>query len=162
MPELSFSVLGADGRDAEIALRVAISNRLRVEPIAGVSLRCQVRIESARRRYSAAEQARLHDLFGEPERWGQTLRPLLWANVVVSVPAFTGATEVDVRAPRLLESHEAAGKYFDGLEDGPAEISLLFSGTVFYESEARLQAAPIPWSSEARFAFPVQVWRSAA
>jgi hypothetical protein len=38
-------------------------------------------------------------------------------------------------------------------------ITLLFSGSVFYQAGNRLQAAPIPWHSEARFALPVQVWR---
>jgi hypothetical protein len=46
-------------------------------PIHGIVLRCQVRIEPARRHYTAAEKERLLDLFGTPERWGQTLRPLL-------------------------------------------------------------------------------------
>ena len=50
-------------------------------------LRCQIQIEPVRRRYTPQEQQRLVELFGEPERWSQTLRPLLWENLNVSVPA---------------------------------------------------------------------------
>ena len=165
MPDLSFRVLGADTLTAdipEIMLRLEVVNRPPAEPVIGVSLRCQIRIESARRRYTAAEQERLRDLFGEPERWGQTLRPLLWANPSVRVPGFTGTTEINLPAPRRLEPHEAALKYFDALEEGSAEITLLFSGVVFYEAGKRLQVSLIPWTSEARYAFPVRVWRAAA
>ena len=165
MLDLAFRVIGADplaGADPEVVLRLEIVNRPAAEPIVGVSLRCQIRIESARRRYTAAEQERLRDLFGEPERWGQTLRPLLWANLTTTVPGFTGSTEIDLPVPRRLEPDEAAGKYFDALEDGSAEITLLFSGVVFYEAGERLQVSPIPWTSEARYAFPVRVWRAAA
>jgi hypothetical protein len=158
-------VLGAGtltATEPEIVLRLEIVNRPAIEPIVGVSLRCQIRIESARRRYTAAEQERLRDLIGEPERWGQTLRPLLWANLSVRVAGFTGSTEIDLPVPRRLEPEEAAGKYFDALEDGSAEITLLFSGVVFYEAGERLQVSPIPWTTEARYAFPVGVWRAAA
>ena len=39
-------------------------------------LRCQVRIEPLRRRYSDAEGAALTDLFGERGRWGSSMKPL--------------------------------------------------------------------------------------
>lgn len=161
MPDLAFHVVQADAVP-EIAIRLRIDNRPAAEPIVGIALRYQLRIESARRRYTPAEQARLRDLFGEPERWGQTLRPLLWANLSATVPGFTGSTEIDLPAPRRLDPHEATLQYFDALEDGSAEVTLLFSGVAFYEAAGKLQIAPIPWTSEARFAFPIRVWRAAA
>ena len=39
---------------------------------------CQIMIEPQRRRYDAAEEDRLFELFGETPRWGDTLRPFLW------------------------------------------------------------------------------------
>ena len=42
-------------------------------PIPAIALRCQIRIEPARRHYQIAEKERLLDLFGEPSRWGHTL-----------------------------------------------------------------------------------------
>ena len=41
---------------------------------------------------TAPEQERLLDLFDEPSRWGQTLRPMLWTHASVVVPPFNGAT----------------------------------------------------------------------
>src|SRR5262245_12691514 len=53
-------------------------------PIHTAVLRCQIRIDPAKRRYGMQEQERLRDLFDRPERWGQTLKPMLWthANVI--------------------------------------------------------------------------------
>ena len=41
-----------------------------------------------RRRYTEEDQERLLDLFGEPERWSQTLRNMHWINVAATVTAF--------------------------------------------------------------------------
>ena len=160
MPELSFDVRGAERVGGAIALQLEISNRQAEESIQSVVLRCQIQIEAPRRHYNAREQRKLLDLFGEPERWGQTLRSMLWANIEINVPGFTGATTIPVEVPCSLDFNEGTTKYFDALEDGDVPITLLFRGTVFYHSaEGRLQAAPISWNSEARFRFPVRVWR---
>ena len=66
----------------------------------------------------AQEQERLRDLFGEPERWGQTLRNLLWTNTSVVVPQFTGVTTVDLQVPCTFDFSVATTKYFNGLADG--------------------------------------------
>src|SRR5581483_3886286 len=87
-------------------------------PIHSIVLRCQVRIEPARRRYTAAERERLLDLFGTPERWGQTLRPLLWTHVSAVVPPFTGSSVVDLAVPCAYDFSLAATKYFDALAGG--------------------------------------------
>ena len=46
--------------------------------VLNVMLNCQIRIEPTRRIYGAAEHDMLSDLFGTPERWGQTLQSFLW------------------------------------------------------------------------------------
>ena len=110
------------------------------EMIHTVVLRCQIQIEAMRRRYAPEEEARLRDLFGEPERWGHTLRTMLWTHANAVVPRFSGATTVELPVPCSYDFNVAATKYFHGLEDGEVPLSLLFSGSVFYEDRGR--AAP--------------------
>jgi hypothetical protein len=129
-------------------------------PIHAVALRCQVRIEPARRRYGPGEQERLLDLFGTPERWGQTLRPLLWTHAGVVVRPFAGATEVDLPVPCSYDFSLAATKYFDALEGGEIPLGFLFSGTIFYEGAGGgLQVAQVPWENEASFRLPAATWK---
>src|SRR6478752_1670536 len=98
MPELDFRVEGAEPERFAAAplmlfkLRVseAVAPGRGPTPIHTVVLRCQIRIEPARRRYDDAEKCRLSDLFGTPDRWGQTLRPMLWTHIGAVVPAMTG------------------------------------------------------------------------
>jgi hypothetical protein len=53
----------------------------------------------------------------------------------------------------------AANKYFYALEEGEVPLVLLFSGTVFHESEeGGLQVAQISWEKETTFRLPVRVW----
>ena len=166
MPELAFRVQGAEPRISSqspaVLLRLEIANWPPEQEIRSIALVCQVQIEAARRRYSDREKERLRDLFGEPESWGQTLRSLLWANVRIAVPEFTGTTEVEIALPCAADPVAGTAKYFSGLENAPAPLILLFSGTVFYDAGGgRLQIAPISWNSEARFLFPVEVWMRA-
>ncbi|MGH9916047.1 MAG: DUF6084 family protein [Pyrinomonadaceae bacterium] len=119
-----------------------------------------MQIESTRRRYNTHEQERLLDLFGEPERWGQTLKTMLWTLTSVVIPPFTGSTIVDMPVPCTFDFNVAAAKYFAGLEDGEVPLILLFSGTVFYEDdEGALQVSQISWEKEAKYRLPVQVWK---
>jgi hypothetical protein len=128
--------------------------------IPAIALRCQIRIEPARRRYVPAEADRLLDLFGQTHRWGQTLRSTLWTHVSVVVPPFTGQTVVDLPVPCTFDFNVAATKYFDALDDGEVPLNLLFSGTIFYTSdEGFLQVSQIAWEKEATFRLPVQVWK---
>src|SRR5262249_35234907 len=129
-------------------------------PVHTVVLRCQVRIEPARRRYGAAEQDKLLDLFGEPARWGQTVRSMLWTHTSVVVPSFTGSIVADLPLPCTYDFNVAAAKYFYALEAGEVPLTLLFSGTIFYEgADGGLQVAQVPWDREAAFRLPVQVWK---
>ena len=163
MPDLSFEVEKADAVPFAAApllsFKLRVSNRDAEEPIHSVSLRCQIMIDPARRSYRGEDQGRLRDLFGEPERWGQTLRPMLWTHTSVVVPSFTGGTTIELPVPCTFDFNVAATKYFAGLADGEVPLNLLFSGTVFYVAESgALQVAQIPWEKEARYRLPVQVW----
>jgi hypothetical protein len=163
MPDLRFQVDGAEAVRHAAAPTLAL--KLHVSDAAGaavhsVALRCQIRIEPARRRYGPDEQGRLRDLFGEPERWGQTLRPMLWAHTSLVVPPFEGSTVADLQVPCTFDFNVAGTKYFAALEDGVVPLCLLFSGTIFYEGEhGGLQVAQIPWEREANYGLPVRVWR---
>src|SRR6478672_978467 len=142
MPDLNFQVEGAEPERFAAAplllfkLRVseALAAGASPTPIHAVALRCQVRIEPARRRYDAPEQERLSDLFGTPERWGQTLRTMLWTHVSAVVPPFTGSGIVDLPVPCSFDFSLAATKYFDALEEGDMPLCFLFSGTIFYRT----------------------------
>ena len=127
--------------------------------IHSIALRAQVQIDPVRRRYTATEQEHLKELFGEPERWSKSLHPLLWANVNVSVPGFTGAITVDVPVPCTFDFNVAITKYIYGLENGEIPTTLLFSGTVFYAGGTGLQVAQIPWNKEASVRVPVRTWK---
>lgn len=164
MPDLSFEVEGAEAlpyaASPTLAFKLRVSNRDADEPVHSVALRCQIQIEVTRRRYSAEDQERLRDLFGEPERWGQTLLNMHWINVSAAIPPFTGSAMVDIQVPCTFDFNVAATKYFHGLEDGEIPLCLLFSGTVFYEGEdGDLQVTQIPWDREAKYRLPVQVWK---
>jgi Family of unknown function (DUF6084) len=130
------------------------------QPIHAVVLRCQIRIEPARRRYTSAEQDQLCDLFGEPSRWGQTLKSLLWTHASVVIPPFEGATTIDLPVPCTYDFNLAASKYFYAMEDDDVPLTLLFSGTIFYESpDQTLQVSQISWEKEATFRLPVRIWK---
>jgi hypothetical protein len=164
VPDLSFEVEKAEATQFAAAptlgFKISVSNRDEEELIHTVALRCQIMIEPARRRYVGEEQKRLHDLFGEPERWSQTLRSMLWTHASAVVSAFNGSASVELQVPCSFDFNVAATKYFAGLEDGEVPLSFLFSGTIFYAGESgALQVAQIPWDKEARFRLPVNVWK---
>jgi hypothetical protein len=169
MPDLTFRVEGAEPDRAAAApllrfrLRVteAVAPGAAPTPVHAALLRCQVRVEPARRRYTVAEQGRLLDLFGTPERWGQTLRPMLWTDVGVALPAFAGECTPDLPVPCNYDFSLAATKYFAALEGGDIPLCFLFSGTVFYEgAEGALQVAQVPWDREATFRLPAATWQA--
>lgn len=125
-----------------------------------MALRAQIQIEVTRRHYSAEEQAGLRDLFGEPGRWGQTLKTMLWTHVAVNAPPFQGETTVDIPVPCTFDFNVASTKYFHGLSEGDLPLNFLFSGTVFYRSEQEeLQVVPIAWEKEAKFRLPLKMWK---
>jgi uncharacterized protein DUF6084 len=164
MPDLSFEVEGCEvisfAAVPTLAFKLRIANAKAKEPVQTIMLRCQIQLEVTRRRYSPQEQERLLDLFGEPERWGQTLRNMLWTHANVVVPPFTGSVVVDLQTPCTFDFNVAATKYFAGLEDGEIPLAFLFSGTIFYQSDfGGLQVAQIPWEKEAHYRLPVRIWK---
>jgi hypothetical protein len=164
MPDLSFKIQEAAvvpfAIAPTIAFKLRIANANASEAIHTVALRCQIQIDVSRRRYNAEEQARMRDLFGEPERWSQTLRSLLWTHTSLVVPSFQGTALADLLIHCTFDFNVAATKYFEGLTEGEIPLCFQFSGTVFYEgSDEALQVAPISWEQEARFKFPIAVWR---
>lgn len=164
MAELAFDCVGAHADKYAVApsmsltLRIAETSGQKVEAIA---LRCQIRIEPTRRRYSDAEAERLNDLFGDTQRWADTLKPLQFANVSVMVPGFAGSTEVELPLMLSYDLEIGSTRYFAGLDDGEIPLLLLFSGTVFSNVDGRLQAQQVPWSKEAAYRLPVSLWREA-
>lgn len=129
--------------------------------IQSVQLDCQVRIEARRRRYSEAEEVRLFDLFGEPSRWSQTVRSLLWTHTGVSVAGFSSSTAVELPVPCTFDLNVLVAKYFHALEGEGVPLLLLFSGTIFYsDEEGRLQIGRVSWNKEASYVLPVAAWKS--
>jgi len=106
MPELDFHIEAAEAVHHAavplIALKLRITNLPAEEAIHTLTLRCQVQIEPAKRRYVPHEQEKLLDLFGTPERWSRTVKPLLWMNTTVAVPGFTGSVLVDLQLPSIF------------------------------------------------------------
>jgi hypothetical protein len=137
-------------------LRIADDSGRRVHSIA---LRTQFRIEPRQRPYAPEEQARLVDLFGEPARWGETLKPLQFAHVSMMIPGFQGSTELDLPVPCTYDFEVAAAKYLHALDDGEVPLLLLFSGTVFAKGGDGMSVEQVPWHKEASYRMPVKVWR---
>jgi Family of unknown function (DUF6084) len=164
MPELHFQIEGAEAvphaATPLIALKLRITNFPSTEAIHAITLRCQVQIEPAKRRYVPNEQEKLLDLFGTPERWARTVKPLLWMNTSIAVPRFTGELLVDLELPCTFDFNVAATKYFHALEAGDIPVAVMFSGTLFYEGpEGSLQISQVPWDRECSFRLPVSVWK---
>jgi Family of unknown function (DUF6084) len=164
MPDLQFKIESAESVPFAavpmLAFRLRLENSSLEQAIHSIALHTQIQIETPKRRYAMNEQERLLDLFGEPERWGQTLRPMLWTHADATVPAFSDSIAIDLRVPCSFDFNLAATKYFYGLTDGDIPLIFLFSGSCFYLSPSGgLEVAPIPWSKESRFRLPVRAWR---
>ncbi len=165
MPELSVQVQSASAVPFAavplLSFSLEVSNRNSATRVHSGIVRCQIQLEATKRRYDPKEQARLTDLFGEPERWSSTLKPMLWTHITFALPQFSDRAVIDVPVPCSFDFNVAATKYFDGLNAGEIPLDFLFSGTVFYQSSEgeALQVAPIPWDLEARFRLPVSTWR---
>jgi hypothetical protein len=165
MIELNLQIIGAEPLQfavaPTIAFKLQVTNGDPQQSIHNVMLHCQIQIEATARAYGANEKERLFDLFGEPERWGQTVRSLLWTHVNEIVPPFTGETTMDLLVPCTFDFNVSAAKYFAGLSDGEVPICFLFNGTVFYEDDrGSLQVAQIPWEKESNYRLPIAVWQT--
>jgi hypothetical protein len=164
MAELVFDCIGA--APDKYAVAPSMSLKLRISETTGqrvdaIALRCQIRIEPARRKYSAEEAERLNDLFGDTARWADTLKPMQFTTVATMVPGFTGSTEVDLPILFTYDLEIGTTRYFTGLEGGEIPFLLLFSGTVFSTVDGRLSIQQVPWSKEAHYRLPLTVWQEA-
>ena len=163
LPEPEFAVLGA--RAVRHAAAPTIALDLQVSepsgrPVYMIALRIQLMIEPARRAYDDATRERLLELFGAPERWAVTTRSLVWAQLDVLVPAFTGTTTVTVPIAINYDLELAAAKYLHSLPDGEAPLALHFNGTIYYPGDdGGLQMVLVPWNKSIDFRMPVSVWR---
>ncbi len=162
MSDLRFQIVGARAEPyaavPTLMIRVAIRDAGQAS-IHAIGLRIQIQIEAQRRHYSAAEEDRLYELYGEPARWGETLRTMLWTHVAAMVPAFDGAVEIDVPVACSYDFEVAASKYFHALDDGEIPLLLQFSGSVFAKGENGFSVDQIGWNQEASYRLPVSVWR---
>jgi hypothetical protein len=139
--------------------------RLRVseatgERIHALALRAQIRIEPQKRRYTPAEAAGLNDLFGDPSRYADTLKPLQFAMASVMVPSFTGDIEVDLHVPCTYDLEVAATSYFHALAEGEIPFLLLFSGTAIAKGATGFSVSQVPWNLESEYRLPVAEWRA--
>jgi Family of unknown function (DUF6084) len=161
--ELAFAITGARAErfavSPQLALRVRVSESSGV-PVHAITLRAQVQIEPHRRRYDADESENLTELFGGPERYGDTLKPMLWTFVSATVLAFEDSSEFDLLVPCSYDFEVAAHKYLAGLAGGDVPLVVQFSGTVFVRgADGGVAAELVPWTCEARYRLPVAVWR---
>jgi hypothetical protein len=162
-PEPEFAVLGV--RSLRHAAIPTMLLDLQVSEPSGrqvymIALSIQLMIEPARRAYDDATRERLMGLFGAPERWAVTTHSLVWAQLDVVVPAFTGSTTVTVPVACSYDMEVAAAKYLHALPDGEAPLALHFNGMVYYPNEhGGLQMVLVPWSRSIDFRMPVATWR---
>ncbi|MFF8195802.1 DUF6084 family protein [Streptomyces bobili] len=161
MTKFSFACTGvradryAAGPTLVFRLRITTADNARVHALA---LRCQIRIEPARRAYESIEADGLADLFGERSRWSSTLQPVQFAQVPLMVSGFTGVTEADLVVPCTYDTDVAATRYLTALTGGEVPLLMLFSGSAFTGSGG-FQVEPVPWDREAVFRMPVATWR---
>ena len=172
MPELNFEIVGVEApmfvATPTLVFKMRITNASPTTTmpapspctIQSVALRCQLQIAATQRRYSPSAQAKLLEVFGEPQRWRETLRSLLWTHISVTVPRFAESIVVDVPVACTYDFEVVSTKYFAALEEGMIPLNFLFSGTIFYEdAEHTLRIEQIAWSKEAAYLLPVAVWQ---
>jgi hypothetical protein len=162
VPEVAFAV--QDAARVEHAAAPTLRFVLRADSggaqVRSILLDTQIRIAARRRRYDAAATDRLFELFGPREDWGTNLNSLLWTRTTTVVPAFTGATTIDLDVPCTYDLEVAASRYLDALADGEVPLEFFFSGALFYTgADGRLQTARISWEAEAEYRLPVAVWK---
>lgn len=164
MPELTFDVLDAEpdiyGTDPTMLFKLRITESSG-DPIHTMMVRAQIQIDAQLRRYDEGERVRLVELFGEPERWGDTLRPFNWTHAAAMLQGFRGATEVELAVPLTYDFDVAAAKYLHGLRSGTVPLSFLFSGTVISRGATGYAVTQIPWHKECTFPLPIETWRKA-
>jgi Family of unknown function (DUF6084) len=164
MSSLDFEILGA--RALPYAAVPTIMFSIRATEVSGdyvhaCALRAQIMIEPQKRNYNSDEHERLYELFDEPKRWGQTLKPFLWTHTGVVIPRFDGTTEFDLPMVCTYDFEVAGNKYLHSVRDGDIPLQFLFSGTFFTNGENGFAAEPVGWNKDRSFKMPAKVWREA-
>ncbi len=152
--EMADLIFGCTGATAEryaatptLAFQLAITERSGVR-VHAIALRCQIRIEPHRRRYSPAEARRLHDLFGDPSRWADSVKPIQLATVTTMVPSFTAVTEVDLQVPCTYDLEVASARYLHGLDDGHDPVDhAVRRAPVFIATDEGYSVELVPWGA---------------
>jgi hypothetical protein len=86
------------------------------------------------------------------------LRGLFCTNASVAISGFVRECTVDLPVPCIQDFEVAAPRFFDGVEQGDAPLSFLFSGPIFFHNEdGDLQIAHY---KEAGFRLPLAVRRT--
>jgi hypothetical protein len=165
MPDLDFTITDVDvplhAAVPQLHFKLDVKNADPSKPIYTVILHCQIQLETIKRNYSPEEKDKLRDLFGAPERWGQTLRNTLWTHTQMTIPAFTESAQVNLPVPCTYDLNVVGTKYFYALESGEVPLLFLFSGTIFYTAaDDRLQVSQIAWNKESSFRMPVTTWQA--
>ncbi len=168
MPELTFRVTGARPVPRAMMPIIALDLAVSQTGTAGsvplhihhAMLQCQVRIEPARRQYRPEDEAGLWELFGERQRWHETMHSMLWTQVPLVIRAFDSETTAELLIPCTHDFNVAATKYFDQINDGEVPFTLLFRGSIFYaEGQLPLRVQQIAHDQHADFRLPAQIWR---
>ncbi len=129
------------------------------EQVHAIALRCQVRIEPQRRAYDTEDEAGLRALFGDRDRWSQTLKPFQWMQCNTTVQGFSHRTEVELELPCTYDFDVIGARFLHAVHAGTVPLTLMFNGTVFTRGDQGFSVLQVPWDSEARYDLPVQVWR---
>jgi hypothetical protein len=164
MNDLRFGVTGvrpmADGMTPVLSFTVRISQSEVEEVVQSILLNAQIQIQPTHRAYDSQEKEKLVELFGTPERWGQTVRNRLWAHAHTTVSPFQGETEAELHVPCTCDLNIASAKYLYALETGEVSLLFLFSGSVFYQgADHHLQIRPIGWDKECLYRMPIRTWQ---
>lgn len=162
MSAWTFRVL--DVTPAAYAAAPSLTARLQIDESTGekvhaIALRCQVRIEPQRRGYGGDDEPGLRALFGDRDRWSETLKPFLWMQCHTTVQGFTGTTTADLELPCTYDFDVTGSRFLHGVQSGTIPLNLMFSGTVFTRGERGFGVLQVPWDCEARYDLPVQVWQ---
>ena len=165
MPDLKFEIISSEVKQFAVvptlSFKLQITNATENEEVYAAALKCQVMVEAIKRKYNADAKDKLHELFGEPFRWDETLKSFFWTIINIPVPRFTGNTIVEIAIPCSEDQAMAAGKYFYAVSDGDVPLAFLFSGTLFYkDAEGNLQVSLIPWEKEAFCKMPASLWQN--
>lgn len=165
MPDLKFEIISSGVKEfaavPTLVFKMQITNEIENEEVYAVALKGQVMIEAIKRTYNEETKDRLHELFGEPFRWDETLRSFFWIMVNVPVPRFIGKTVVEILIPCSEDQALAAGKYFYAVSsNGFVPLAFLFSGTLFYkDADGKLQITLVPWEKEAFCKMQANLWQ---